>query len=69
MKILRIKDVISMTRIARSTLYKMIAANQFPKAISLGGRSVGWIEEEIDQWLQNKIAARNMRLAEQAAKQ
>lgn len=28
-----------------------------PKPVSLGGRAVGWIESEIQQWLEQRIAA------------
>jgi len=31
--------------------------NEFPRPISLGGRSVGWLEEEINEWLEKKIEA------------
>jgi prophage regulatory protein len=29
----------------------------FPKRISLGGRAVGWLENEIQEWLQQRIEA------------
>jgi len=34
-----------------------MSENRFPKPISLGrgGRSVGWIESEIEDWLQQQI--------------
>jgi len=30
---------------------------KFPKPVSLGGRAVGWVEEEIQSWLAERIAA------------
>jgi len=29
----------------------------FPKPVSLGGRAVGWLEAEVQQWLQRRIEA------------
>lgn len=53
--ILRLPDVLKRTGLARSTLYLRIAQGLFPKPISLGFRSVGWLESEIDQWIDNLI--------------
>jgi prophage regulatory protein len=32
-----------------------MANGEFPASISLGGRSVGWLEEDINNWLNQKI--------------
>jgi prophage regulatory protein len=37
-------------------IYKMEADNKFPKRIKIGLRAVGWIEEEIVQWIEARIA-------------
>ncbi len=60
MKILRLKDVINKTGLARSTIYKYLDAGTFPKPIPLGGRSVGWIDSEVHEWILNRIEARDM---------
>lgn len=54
-KILRLPSVKEKTGLSRSTIYLRIAKGEFPSAISLGGRAVGWLEEEIDNWLAEKI--------------
>lgn len=56
-KILRLPAVLERTGISRSTIYLMMSNELFPKSISLGDRAVGWIEEEIDIWLEEKIKA------------
>lgn len=54
--ILRRKQVESRTGLSRSTIYARIAAGLFPSPIDLGGgRAVGWLESEIDQWVQSRI--------------
>jgi len=58
LNILRKKEIIQKLGITRSTLYRWIADNIFPKPVQLGPRSVGWIEAEIDKWLLEKSAER-----------
>ena len=54
--ILRLPEVTSRTGLARSTIYLRISKNTFPTPISLGGRAVGWLESEINEWLEGCIA-------------
>jgi prophage regulatory protein len=56
-KILRLPAVKEFTGLSRSTIYLRMANNEFPRPISLGGRSVGWLEEDINEWLEQKIKA------------
>jgi len=55
--ILRLPAVKTSTGLSRSTIYLRVAEGTFPKPVSLGGRAVGWIESEIQQWLEHRIAA------------
>jgi prophage regulatory protein len=43
--------------IPNSTLYDAIKAKQFPAPVKLSARSVGWLEEEVNAWLEARIAA------------
>lgn len=56
-RILRLPEVMARAGLSRSTIYLRISQNAFPKAVSLGARAVGWIEEEIQEWLQLQIEA------------
>jgi prophage regulatory protein len=53
--ILRLPAVIKHTGLSRSSIYLRISNKEFPKPVSLGGRAVGWLESDIDQWLADKI--------------
>ncbi|HSE90102.1 MAG TPA: AlpA family transcriptional regulator [Candidatus Binatia bacterium] len=55
--ILRLPDVKRSTGFSRSTIYLRIAQGTFPRPVSLGGRAVGWLEAEVQQWLQRRIEA------------
>ncbi len=57
-KILRLKQVIEITGLSKSTIYRWIKANQFPKPINLSHVSVGWLCSDIQEWVQSKIEAR-----------
>ena len=52
----RMPEVISRTGLSRSHIYKLQSAGSFPKSISLcGGRAVGWLDSEIDEWMEYRI--------------
>lgn len=53
--ILRLLDVKKRTGLSRSSIYLRIANNEFPKSVSLGGRSIGWLEQDIDEWIIERI--------------
>ncbi|MBT3309304.1 MAG: AlpA family transcriptional regulator [Gammaproteobacteria bacterium] len=53
--ILRLPTVKDRTGLSRSTIYLRISEGTFPKPISLGSRAVGWIESEINEWLEQRI--------------
>lgn len=54
-KILRLTAVKERTGLSRSGIYSMMTQGIFPRSISLSMRSVGWIEEEIDAWINQQI--------------
>ena len=58
MRILRLPAVRELTGLPRSTLYLYMSKGLFPKPIKLGVRSVGWIQDEVDQWLREKMGSR-----------
>ena len=57
-KILRLPDVINRVGLKRSTIYQLIETGVFPKQLKLGERSSGWLESEIENWLQTRIGNR-----------
>jgi len=59
-KILRLPQVEEATGKSRSTIYKRISEGEFPKPVKLGTKSVGWVEDEIAQYNERRIAARDV---------
>jgi prophage regulatory protein len=54
--ILRLPKVTAKTGLAKSTIYKKISIKEFPCPISLGAKAVGWLESDIDNWIEQQIA-------------
>ena len=55
--ILRLLAVKARTGLSRSTIYLRVSQGTFPKPVSLGARAVGWVEAEVQEWLQRQIEA------------
>ena len=53
--ILRLPEVSSKTGLSRSTIYARIKADTFPMPIPLGARAMGFIDQEIDDWIEARI--------------
>jgi prophage regulatory protein len=48
--ILRMPATKKATGLSRSTLYRMIAAGEFPEAAKIGAQAVGWPLSVINAW-------------------
>lgn len=59
-RLLRLKDVIERTGLSRSYVYSLSAAGRFPQSVSIvpGGTSKGWVESEVQDWINQRIADR-----------
>ena len=55
-RFLRLPEVMARTGLSRSTIYVRLAEGRFPRPVALGGRAVGWIEAEVDEWVRERIA-------------
>ncbi|MEO6965534.1 MAG: AlpA family transcriptional regulator [Acidobacteriaceae bacterium] len=62
--ILRLPDVKARTGLSRSTIYLRLAEGNFPRPVSLGARSIGFVETEIDAWIDERIRIRTSRNVE-----
>ena len=60
MKFIRLTEVKKMTGLGRSSIYKFMADDSYPQTVSLGGRAVAWVEKEVQEWMFEKIAKRDL---------
>lgn len=57
-RFLRRAEVQSMCGLPTSSLYELMERGEFPKPIKLSARTVAWLESDIRDWQEAKIAQR-----------
>lgn len=58
-RLIRLKEVMHLTGLGRSSIYKFMAGGGFPMSISLSERAVAWDANEIEEWMLEKVESRN----------
>lgn len=58
LRLLRLEQVCEITGLRRSMVYQLEAELRFPKRVKLATRAVGWVEREIQDWMIERIEAR-----------
>ncbi len=48
--LLRLRKVLEVTGLGRSTVYRMMSERSFPAPVRLGKRAVAWRHEDVQQW-------------------
>lgn len=59
MRLIRLAEVAQAIGLRRATIYRYIADGAFPKAVPLGGGRVAWVEQEVQDWIAERIKARD----------
>ena len=62
-QILRLPAVCWATGLGRSMVYQLEASSQFPRRVKIGARAVGWIEQEVQLWLADRVTRSRMQNA------
>jgi prophage regulatory protein len=57
LRILRAPALHDKTGLKKSHIQQLEAKGKFPKRIKLGEHASGWLEHEVDAWLEARIAA------------
>ena len=57
--LLRRSEVERRTGLSRSSIYRLLEFNRFPRPIRIGDRTVAWVEGEIDGFISARIAERD----------
>jgi len=52
-RLMRLKEVLDLTSLRRTTLYRKIQAGTFPRQVHISDRCAAWRQGAIDEWLQN----------------
>ncbi|WP_188009054.1 AlpA family phage regulatory protein [Grimontia hollisae] len=59
MQLINLKEVIYLTGLKRSSIYKFMEEGHFPHSISIGGRSVMWGLDDIENWIVERVNSRD----------
>ncbi len=51
-RLLSFKDVIHMTGLSRSTIYRQIKRGDFPRPRNISERKIGFLEKELEHWFE-----------------
>ena len=51
----RLPEVVRRTGLSRSTIYEMVSREGFPRQVKLGRRAVGWLANDVDEWIRSKV--------------
>lgn len=62
-KLLRLPRVEEETTLKKPTIYAGIKAGTFPAPIKTGARSVAWLQSDIQNWIDGRVAATTGRAA------
>ncbi len=57
-QLLRLPQVRERVALSRSEIYRLIALKRFPRPVPLGERARAWDADEIEAFIQARIAAR-----------
>lgn len=54
-QLIRLKDVMALCGISRTSIYDAMKKGEFPACVKVGGRSSAWVKSEIDEWIRECI--------------
>jgi prophage regulatory protein len=58
-RVLRLPEVMRRTGKRRTSLLQAIQRGQFPRPIRIGARAIGFVEAEVEDWIDSRIAERD----------
>ena len=53
-RLIRLKEVLGLTGLSRSTVYRKKRVGTFPESVQLGERVVAWWEAEVREWMASR---------------
>ena len=59
MSLLKLNQVKEITQLSRSSIYRLISEDKFPKQIKLSERASRWIESEVMEFINQKMVERD----------
>lgn len=63
-RLIRLPEVIAMTGLSRSEIYRLEGLERFPKRVPLSERSTAWAQDEVHAWVDERVARRDQAILE-----
>lgn len=57
-RFLPLSEVLAKTSLSRTSIYRLVKDQNFPKPLNLGVRCARWIEAEVNDWIQSRRDSR-----------
>lgn len=54
--LIRFSEVQRRTGYSKAWIYRLMSHGKFPKSVKIGTRAIAFVESEIDQWINERIA-------------
>jgi prophage regulatory protein len=67
MKMIELPQTIGKTTMSKSMIYALVKEGKFPAPVKIGDRKIGWVEAEVDAWLEARVKASRENAAAAAA--
>lgn len=58
-RLIRLPAVKARVDLSKSSIYQMVREGAFPRPIKIGPRACAWLEDEVDAWIEDRIAQRD----------
>ena len=55
--LLHVREVAKILGVSKTTVYRLIKFKQFPTPINITEGRVGWLESEVEKWIDSRIKA------------
>ncbi|CNI88796.1 helix-turn-helix transcriptional regulator [Yersinia alsatica] len=56
--LIRLPNVMQKTGLKKSWIYLLMKQGEFPQSVKIGARSVAWVENEVNNWVLDKVNKR-----------
>jgi prophage regulatory protein len=57
-RLMRVQELTTVVPYSPQHIRRLEYANQFPRRVRIGANRVGWVREEVELWLANRIGGR-----------
>lgn len=54
--LVRLSEVQRRTGYSKAWIYRLMSHGKFPKSVKIGTRAIAFVESEIDEWINERIA-------------